>query len=100
MDHNDKNQENRYVSDLKRLDQSQMQLDKFRGGLLPVAIALLFLVLVLSGGLLHGPARFNLLLGLSASLDEVALDKYSFTRDAFLQRRRNAVYDGEPPEEE
>jgi phospholipid-binding lipoprotein MlaA len=33
------------------------------------------------------------------ALDEVALDKYSFTRDAFLQRRRNAVYDGEPPEE-
>lgn len=38
------------------------------------------------------------LLGLSSSLDEVALDKYSFTRDAFLQRRRNAVYDGDPPE--
>lgn len=38
------------------------------------------------------------LLGVSASLDEVALDKYSFTRDAFLQRRRNAVYDGDPPE--
>ncbi len=40
------------------------------------------------------------LLGLSSSLDEVALDKYSFTRDAFLQRRRNAVYDGNPPEEQ
>ncbi|MCW5629394.1 MAG: VacJ family lipoprotein [Rhodoferax sp.] len=38
------------------------------------------------------------LLGLSSSLDEVAFDKYSFTRDAFLQRRRNAVYDGDPPE--
>jgi phospholipid-binding lipoprotein MlaA len=38
------------------------------------------------------------LLGLSTSLDEVAFDKYSFTRDAFLQRRRNAVYDGDPPE--
>jgi len=37
-------------------------------------------------------------LGLSSALDEVALDKYSFARDAFLQRRRNAVYDGEPPE--
>lgn len=40
------------------------------------------------------------LLGLSTSLDEVAFDKYSFTRDAFLQRRRNAIYDGDPPEEE
>lgn len=38
------------------------------------------------------------LLGLSASLDEVAFDKYSFTRDAYLQRRRNAIYDGDPPE--
>lgn len=33
-------------------------------------------------------------------LDQAALDKYSFIRDAYLQRRRNAVYDGEPPEEE
>lgn len=38
------------------------------------------------------------LLDLSESLDEVAFDKYSFTRDAVLQRRRNAVYDGDPPE--
>lgn len=38
------------------------------------------------------------LLGLSASLDEVALDKYSFTRDAFLQRRHSAIHDGDPPE--
>ena len=38
------------------------------------------------------------LLGLSSALDDVALDKYSFVRDAFLQRRRNAVYDGNPPE--
>lgn len=33
-------------------------------------------------------------------VEEAALDKYSFTRDAFLQRRRNLVYDGNPPEEE
>jgi phospholipid-binding lipoprotein MlaA len=33
------------------------------------------------------------------ALDEVALDKYTFTRDAYLQRRRNAVFDGDPPEE-
>jgi phospholipid-binding lipoprotein MlaA len=33
------------------------------------------------------------------ALDEVALDKYTFTRDAYLQRRRNAVFDGDPPDE-
>lgn len=33
-------------------------------------------------------------------IEEGALDKYSFIRDAFLQRRRNAVYDGNPPDEE
>ena len=38
------------------------------------------------------------LLSVTDSLDEVALDKYSFTRDAFLQRRRNAVFDGNPPD--
>ncbi len=38
------------------------------------------------------------LLGAERLLDEVALDKYSFTRDVFLQRRRNALYDGAPPE--
>ncbi len=39
------------------------------------------------------------LLSVSAALDEVALDKYTFTRDAFLQRRNNAVFDGNPPED-
>ena len=39
------------------------------------------------------------LLSVSSALDEVALDKYSFTRDAFLQSRANSVYDGNPPEE-
>lgn len=33
-------------------------------------------------------------------VEAAALDKYSFTRDAFLQRRRNQVYDGNPPDEE
>lgn len=33
-------------------------------------------------------------------VEEAALDKYSFTRDAYLQRRRNQVYDGNPPDEE
>ena len=32
-------------------------------------------------------------------LDEIALDKYTFVRDAYLARRRSLVYDGEPPEE-
>lgn len=32
-------------------------------------------------------------------LDAAALDKYQFTRDAYLQRRRNLVYDGNPPRE-
>ena len=38
-------------------------------------------------------------LSLGAALEEGALDRYAFTRDAFLQRRRNAVYDGNPPDE-
>ncbi|MBB1072891.1 VacJ family lipoprotein [Rhodoferax sp. 4810] len=40
------------------------------------------------------------LLDASKMLDEVALDPYTFTRDAFLQRRRNLVYDGNPPDED
>jgi phospholipid-binding lipoprotein MlaA len=39
------------------------------------------------------------LLGASRVLDDAALDKYSFIRDAYLQRRRSLVYDGEPPDE-
>jgi phospholipid-binding lipoprotein MlaA len=31
-------------------------------------------------------------------LDAIALDKYSFVRDAFLSRRLRMVYDGDPPE--
>jgi phospholipid-binding lipoprotein MlaA len=33
-------------------------------------------------------------------VDGAALDKYSFMRDAYLQRRRNQVYDGNPPDED
>jgi phospholipid-binding lipoprotein MlaA len=33
-------------------------------------------------------------------VDQIALDKYSFVRDAFLARRRNLVYDGDPPPDE
>ncbi|MBU0589290.1 MAG: VacJ family lipoprotein [Gammaproteobacteria bacterium] len=37
-------------------------------------------------------------LGLDKVMEQAALDKYSFTRDAYLQRRRSAVYDGNPPD--
>lgn len=40
------------------------------------------------------------LLEASKMLDEVALDTYTFTRDAFLQRRRSLVYDGDPPDDD
>jgi phospholipid-binding lipoprotein MlaA len=39
------------------------------------------------------------LLSASQLLDEAALDKYSFLRDAYLARRRDALYDGAPPVE-
>ena len=32
-------------------------------------------------------------------IDHAALDRYTFTRDAFLQRRQSLVYDGDPPRE-
>ncbi len=31
--------------------------------------------------------------------DEAAIDRYSFIRDAYLQRRQGLVYDGDPPRE-
>jgi phospholipid-binding lipoprotein MlaA len=37
------------------------------------------------------------LLGAERVLDQAALDRYAFLRDAYLQRRRNQVYDGNPP---
>lgn len=37
------------------------------------------------------------LLAASKMLDQVALDRYSFMREAYLSVRRNAVYDGAPP---
>jgi phospholipid-binding lipoprotein MlaA len=39
------------------------------------------------------------LLATTKLLDQIALDRYSFTRDAYLARRRDAVYDGAPPME-
>jgi phospholipid-binding lipoprotein MlaA len=40
------------------------------------------------------------LLDASRILEEAALDKYVFQRDAHLQRRRSLVYDGNPPRAE
>jgi phospholipid-binding lipoprotein MlaA len=42
--------------------------------------------------------RSNLLKA-GTMLEEAALDRYSFTRDAYLQRRRSVIYDGNPPED-
>ena len=33
-------------------------------------------------------------------INGAALDRYSFIRDSYLQRQRNQVYDGNPPDEE
>jgi phospholipid-binding lipoprotein MlaA len=37
------------------------------------------------------------LLSAGKVLDDIALDRYVFIRDAYLQRRRNLVFDGDPP---
>ncbi|WP_240636113.1 VacJ family lipoprotein [Caldimonas tepidiphila] len=47
--------------------------------------------------LVHTRAR---LLGASGVVEDVAIDKYLFVRDAYLQRRRSLVHDGNPPEAE
>jgi len=39
------------------------------------------------------------LLDVSNLLGDVALDRYAFVRDAYLQRRQNLIYNGEPPED-
>jgi len=39
------------------------------------------------------------LLDASSVLEQAALDRYAFVRDAWLQRRRNLIYDGNPPRE-
>jgi phospholipid-binding lipoprotein MlaA len=39
------------------------------------------------------------LLDVSRLAEEAALDHYAYVRDAFLQRRRSLVYDGDPPPE-
>ncbi len=44
-------------------------------------------------------AQRESLLGASKVLEVAALDQYAFVRDAYLQRRRNLIYDGNPPRE-
>lgn len=44
--------------------------------------------------------RRSELLDASKILETAALDPYEFVRDAYLQRRRNLVYDGSPPKEQ
>jgi phospholipid-binding lipoprotein MlaA len=39
------------------------------------------------------------LLDATSIIEEASLDKYAFVREAWLQRRRNLVYDGDPPRE-
>ena len=64
----------------------------------------------LVNGIEHIPTRNSLtalrlidtrasFLGASAMLEEAALDKYTFTRDSHLQRRRSGIYDGNPPDD-
>jgi phospholipid-binding lipoprotein MlaA len=38
------------------------------------------------------------LLGASQMLDDLAFDRYTFLRDAYITRRRSLVYDGNPPD--
>ena len=45
----------------------------------------------------RGVSRRTDLLDASRILEEAALDKYVFQRDAYLQRRRALVHDGNPP---
>lgn len=47
----------------------------------------------------QGISRRAYLLDASRLLEEAALDKYVFQRDAYLQRRRDLIYDGSPPKE-
>ena len=39
------------------------------------------------------------LLSVSELLNQIALDRYIFVRDGYLQRRLDAIYDGAPPME-
>jgi phospholipid-binding lipoprotein MlaA len=49
---------------------------------------------------LRGVDRRAELLDAGELLEGAALDKYSFTRDAYLQRRRSLIFDGDPPDDD
>jgi len=49
--------------------------------------------------LLRATGQRSDLLDASSILEQAALDKYVFLRDAYLQRRRSLIYDGSPPRE-
>jgi phospholipid-binding lipoprotein MlaA len=51
-------------------------------------------------GVLRATGKRADLLDASRILEEAALDKYVFQRDAYLQRRRSQIYDGNPPRAE
>lgn len=46
---------------------------------------------------IHSVDTRSRLLDAEKVLDEAAIDRYVFLRDAYLQRRRGLVYDGNPP---
>ena len=48
---------------------------------------------------IHSVDARSRLLDAETVLDEAAIDRYVFLRDAYLQRRRGLVYDGNPPRE-
>jgi len=63
-----------------------------------------------AGGLQHVPTRNVVttvklvdkragLLKVTNMLDQMALDRYTFTRDSYLQSRQSAIFDGNPPED-
>ncbi|HYD59737.1 MAG TPA: VacJ family lipoprotein [Noviherbaspirillum sp.] len=49
------------------------------------------------GSVLRAVDQRAVLLDASNLVEEAALDRYEFVRDAYLQRRQNRVYDGDPP---
>jgi phospholipid-binding lipoprotein MlaA len=66
----------------------------------PIAVGSFFVAPFI--GPLVGATRFTDMrarwLEKEKSVEEAALDKYEFIREAYLQRRRNLVHDGIPPE--
>ena len=62
-----------------------------------------------AGGLQHVPTRNVVttvklvdkragLLKVTNMVDQMALDRYTFTRDSYLQSRQSAIFDGSPPD--